>query len=307
MLGNLPQGCALCLRGLKSIMFVTGICRANCFYCPISRARKGIDVMYINDVPVTSVTTIIREVDLCASAGLAITGGEPVLVLDRVFEICRTLKSIYGQDFHIHMYTNVLHFNRTIVRKLCTTPLDELRLHVIDPYVAARLMPMLRFLRRCSSFDIGLEVPALPDKVDDILRVVELLYEYDVVQFVNLNEVDVSESNESTLRSRGYVIDQDGTVRGSYEAALKILSQVRQRGINLSVHVCCSWTKDLVQIGLRYFLRNVMYSRASSMLEPDGTLVEAVLDGRHVHPSLREGLIVRYLPRGNRYVVVETF
>ncbi len=261
--------------------------------------------MYINDLPVSSVSSLIREIDLCASSGLAITGGEPVLVIDRVIEICRTLKSLYGQDFHIHMYTNIAHLTRTVLEKLYNTPLDELRLHVVSPDVVSRLLPALKLLRKCASFDIGLEVPALPDMADSIINVVELLYENEIISFVNLNEVDVSESNEGALRSRGYYIDQDGTVRGSYESALKILNSIRQRGLNLSVHVCCSWTKDLVQIGLRYFIRNIVYSRSCSRVEPDGTLVEAVLNGKHVHPSVGVGQLVRYLPRGNRYLLVE--
>lgn len=46
---DLPTGCKLCLMGLKSILFITGLCNVKCFYCPVSRERIGRDVIYIND------------------------------------------------------------------------------------------------------------------------------------------------------------------------------------------------------------------------------------------------------------------
>ncbi|HRZ19884.1 MAG TPA: radical SAM protein, partial [Methanofastidiosum sp.] len=34
--GKLSKGCKLCIKGRKSVLFVTGLCGVNCYYCPLS-------------------------------------------------------------------------------------------------------------------------------------------------------------------------------------------------------------------------------------------------------------------------------
>jgi len=41
--------CELCYVGLKAVIFITGVCDENCYYCPVDRDRFGRSVIYVND------------------------------------------------------------------------------------------------------------------------------------------------------------------------------------------------------------------------------------------------------------------
>jgi len=46
--------------------------------------------------------SVARTMD---ALGTGVTGGEPLLVLERVLSFCRELKGEFGKDHHIHLYT----------------------------------------------------------------------------------------------------------------------------------------------------------------------------------------------------------
>ncbi len=42
--GALSTACVQCAEGRKMVLFVTGLCRFRCFYCPVSPTRNQKDV-----------------------------------------------------------------------------------------------------------------------------------------------------------------------------------------------------------------------------------------------------------------------
>ena len=59
--GKLPLGCQLCAKGGKMVLFVSGICDATCFYCPLSEPKKMKDVMYADEMPLKNMKDAIYE------------------------------------------------------------------------------------------------------------------------------------------------------------------------------------------------------------------------------------------------------
>jgi len=102
---TLSKGCVLCHQGAKMVLFVTGRCHRTCWYCPLSSERKGTDTVFANEHPVDIPSQIIEVAEKMSALGTGITGGEPLLCLDKVTEYCRLLKERFGQDHQIHLYT----------------------------------------------------------------------------------------------------------------------------------------------------------------------------------------------------------
>ena len=87
------------------VLFVTGRCHRSCWYCPLSRERKGSDTVFANEHPVDIPSQMIEEAEnmsalvresqeenhCCASTGL--------------LDIAGLLKDHFGTDHHIHLYT----------------------------------------------------------------------------------------------------------------------------------------------------------------------------------------------------------
>jgi len=260
-LGDLPQGCKLCFSGLKSVLFVTGLCSVKCFYCPISPTRKFKDLIFINDVEVGGVKDILTEVTVSLSKGVGITGGEPLEVVDRVVELVKVLKDVFGDEFHIHLYTNGVKLDEVVMERLVNAGLDEIRIHVISDKSFNALKKCLDY-----SVDVVVENPVIPNDVEGLKKIIK--YAYGVgVKYVNLNELEVSELNFDELVLRGFKISEDGrSVVGSKETALEVLRWVTDSGIGISVHFCPAVYKDMYQYPMRLSKRAITTKRVFEVI-----------------------------------------
>jgi len=249
--GELLEGCKLCMRGLKSVLFITGLCRDRCFYCPISKGKRG-DNTYINEVRSYTPWDAVLEVDACGSRGVGVTGGDPLLRLERVVEYVRVLKEVFGRSFHVHLYTSGSLLSSDVMERLVNAGVDEIRIHVIGEKSWSALRVALQY-----PVTVAVENPALPDGLEALKKL--LLRAWEVgVRFVNLNELEFSESNELRLRLRGYRVRESGVAaEGSEEVALTLLRWVVEEGIDLNLHYCPARFKDSIQFRARLTLRGL--------------------------------------------------
>ncbi|MCL2863253.1 MAG: hypothetical protein FWE54_04085 [Methanimicrococcus sp.] len=127
----LTDGCLRCREGSKMVLFVTGLCDKDCFFCPLSVNRKNADVIFANERPVYSDADVLSEARLMTAKGTGITGGEPLLEFAKVIHYISLLKSEFGKEHHIHMYTSEAP-DENQIRDLAQAGLDEIRFH--PPY-----------------------------------------------------------------------------------------------------------------------------------------------------------------------------
>ena len=277
--GALSPACDQCARGQKMVLFVTGVCRFRCFYCPVSGQRNQRDVTYANERRVERDDDLLEEARAMEALGTGITGGDPLGVIDRTEHYVRLLRSTFGPSHHIHLYTHEP--NLAKIERLARAGLDEVRLH-IPHYLWGPLTgdgaAYRRVLEAAPSWGLrrGVEIPVLPEKEAELGRLLVALGRIGV-DFVNLNELEFSETNEAKLHARGYALDPRAGwgVEGSRAAAERV---VRHAPAGLPVHYCSSRFKDGVQLKQRLLRRAERTAPPFAELTPDGPVRLGVVE-----------------------------
>jgi uncharacterized protein len=303
--GELSPACAQCKEGAKMVLFVTGLCRFRCFYCPVSPRRNQIDVVYANERRVETDEDVLAEARAIGAMGTGITGGDPLGVIDRTEHYVRLLKKEFGASHNIHLYTHEP--NPEKLERLARAGLDEFRLHI--PHylwgpLAADGGAYRAVLEAAPGWGIrrGVEIPVLPDKELELRRLLHTL-ETIGVDFVNLNELEFSETNEMKLHDRGYALDpRNGWgVKGSRAVAERV---VRDTVWTVPVHYCSSRFKDGVQLRQRLLRRAERTAPAFADITSDGTVRFGVVDvpaARDVaHAARRLATLARLEPTDYR-------
>ncbi|MCK9580644.1 MAG: 4Fe-4S cluster-binding domain-containing protein [Methanoregula sp.] len=264
---KLSKGCVLCYQGAKMVLFVTGRCHRTCWYCPLSSERKGTDTVFANEHPVDIPAQIIEVAESMSALGTGITGGEPLLVLDKVTEYCRLLKGHFGPEHQIHLYTAKAPGDAELGEMQGLV--DEIRLHppreCWDPILDSEFIRSAKRAKEMS-FDIGIEVPALPGLE---LLIPALPY----LDFLNINELEWGDTNAYQMRERGFELADE--LHNAIDGAKGWAEELCRHD---KVHWCSSAFKDSVQ--LRERLKRIAENTARPFDEitADGTIVYGVFE-----------------------------
>lgn len=162
------------------------------------------------------------------SSGMSISGGDPLVTLDRTLAIINLAKKECGEKFHIHMYTNGELITKEIMSKLVEVGLDEIRIHNYDINIFKRVINF--------DIDVGAEIPCAPNEEDKFVNLIYSLNELGV-KFVNIDEMQSSNLSRVILKKRGLGITGN-RINGSEETGLNIVKKFKQEKLNISVHYC---------------------------------------------------------------------
>jgi pyruvate formate-lyase activating enzyme-like uncharacterized protein len=187
----------------------------------------------------------------------------------------------------VHLYTQIP-FPVERVADLEEAGLDELRFHPPEEIWAdveahpsyARLYRAAATRRAAGGpMVVGAEIPCIPGTLEALTRLVSWLDKAGFA-FLNLNELEFSETNYGGLLARGFAIRDDTTSRvtGSEETARGLLDWARDAGIRMALHFCSSPFKDKVQLRERLKRRAERVARAYDEPTEDGTLLRGVIE-----------------------------
>lgn len=269
-LGNLPDGCRQCVLGKKLVLFVTGRCARMCYYCPLGSSRKDSDVSFANERPVKRVADVIEEARVMRACGCGVTGGDPLEHLDRTVKFVKALKKEFGNGFHVHLYTNGNLATVERLKKLRAAGVDEIRFHFSVKGVRNAL--------KVGGWRVGAEVPAIPGELEKLKKHV-LALERIGAHFINLNELDFSETNARSLTSRGFSLATrfGSSVAESRETALELIKWARTHTKSISIHFCASSVKGSVQLRRRLLRTARAVKLPYESVSRDGLLVKGEL------------------------------
>jgi hypothetical protein len=272
--GKLPKGCQLCVQGRKLVLFVTGICKQKCFFCPISEKKSGKDVVYANEWKVSSEKDVVEEAKLTGAKGAGITGGDPLARLTKTIKYIRLLKRKFGRKFHIHLYTPLVLVDSAKLAKLYRAGLDEIRFH---PNLDDKKSWQKLLLARKFSWDIGVEIPVIPGREKQAKQLIDFIVKNNAVDFLNLNELERSDSLVSKLDVAGFKAKgkQSYGIKGSEQLAKKLLKYAEKKGI--ATHYCTAKLKDKVQLTERIKLRARGVAKEFDYVTEEGTLVRGAI------------------------------
>jgi Uncharacterized conserved protein related to pyruvate formate-lyase activating enzyme len=261
------------------VLFITGKCKTGCFYCPVSDSKMGSDNIFANELMVSSLGGIIEEAESMNALGTGITGGDPLMRMDRTLQAIRMLKEHFGNEHHIHLYTSTIDLEK--VKELASAGLDEIRFHPSATVWRSVKDTELGDITKIEGLDVGIEVPALPDHEDSLKALVKDAYELGV-KFINLNELEFSETNWDMMDSMGYDLKDDSSaVAGSEEVALNVI-----KGSDVPIHFCSSSFKDSVQLRRRLIRRAENTAREMDVVTEDGTVLKGLLYTDNVEEAI---------------------
>ena len=283
--GPLTEGCVLCVKGRKLVLFITGLCAQRCFYCPISEEKFGKDVIYANEWKVLDPNNpleMIEESRMIGALGAGITGGDPLVKIDRCVEYINLLKKEFGKEFHIHLYTPLKLVSVERLKKLAYAGLDEIRFHpdLDDETLWKRINLSLNY-----NWKIGVEIPCIPGYEQKTKKLIDFIS--DKVAFLNLNELELSDTAIPHYKLEGMIFKQKSGphygVAGSKELGLKLIKYAKGKG--LPTHFCTAKLKDSVQVGERLKNRAKNAAFKFDNITDEGLFIRGVIYLRGLEPA----------------------
>ena len=279
----LSPGCKMCAKGSKLVVLITGLCPANCYYCPLSKEKLGKDRIFADEWEISNendTEKLILEAKYIEATGSGITGGDPLVVWKRTKKYIQLLKNEFGNDFHIHLYTSGIK-NYEYISDLIKAGLDEIRFHPMPTFWNKMDKSILKKSISNSldtGCDVAIEIPAIPAMKNEIFSLVKWANDKNVC-WVNLNELEFSETNANELNKKGFTVKDDisAAVKGSQETAYKVIELVSKEKLRIGVHYCSSSFKDGIQLRNRIKRRAKNTAKKSDIITKDGTFLKGVI------------------------------
>ncbi len=263
------EGCIQCQKGSKLVLFVTGKCHWGCDYCPLSDNRRESPDMFANERRCSDWSEVIEEAQAMNATGTGITGGDPMLDMEKSLEAIKQLKAAFGKEHHIHLYTSIP-FDPVNSSRFAEAGLDEIRFHLLD----GRLERYLQVIDECHKvgINVGIELPCEPDKADSLFALLEEMNGSNV-QFLNLNELEITVGNQENMDVRGFNLSGSMTAaaEGSFELGMKLKEKAKEMSFHLKF--CSAQFKDAGQLRARFRRRAEVTLRPYEVLSEDDTII----------------------------------
>ena len=255
--GFLSRGCLHCIEGDWACNFINRLCNRDCFFCKrshrvITEEPEAETWGFFFPGPSAHIT-YLKTFNI---GGVSFSGGEPLLVKDRLLKHIIAVRKEFGESVYIWMYTNGDLADREILEQLRDAGLEEIRFNIaareydLTPVVLAKeFIPV-----------VTVEIPCIPEDHEQLKALLPVMQDIGI-NFLNIHQLTVEEQNCRDLIQREYHFT--GVYPGisifeSEICALKLLLHASDSGIKLPINYCASIYKH------RYQGRGFRRQRASA-------------------------------------------
>lgn len=242
--GPLSPGCSICGSGTWGCNYINGLCTRHCFYCPQDRPMKTEREAATDGLVFKNPGDHLAFIKNFQIRGVGFSGGEPLLVLDRLLAHIAAIRREWGNTVYLWIYTNGDRLDRGALKKLRDAGLDEVRFDL-----NARgydLTPVI--LSRGYIPTIGAEIPAIPEDLELLQNLLRPM-EQAGVDFLDLHQLMATEYNYQSLRRRKYHFWHQPLIPifDSELSPLKLLRFAREHQVNLPINYCSAAYNDSYQ------------------------------------------------------------
>ncbi|MEI8190433.1 MAG: radical SAM protein [candidate division NC10 bacterium] len=241
---RLPPGCRGCLLGRGTNLYATGLCTRECFFCFNEKPRR--DEMVVHGIRVEKPEEAAEIVERYGLRSVGISGGEPLLTPDRVFDLLRALRALKLR-VRIDLYTNGDLATEGLLSKLKEAGLDSVRFNLVANNFDLRpVESALKFFD-----ETAVEIPVVPSLMEALKRMVLDLDRLGA-PFLILHELFECSENSEGIRSQGHEGGGVGgtllwrPIRGGEDAALELLLFALERTSRLSAYYCSCLTQESI-------------------------------------------------------------
>ena len=242
--GPLSPGCMTCGQGTWSCIFIGSVCTANCFFCPQDRKKKKnhppIESGLIFDNP----EDYVDYLEKFNFKGASFSGGEPLLMFEKLLSYIRRIRKRMGKKFYIWVYTNGDLVDKDKLMALRKAGLNEIRFDI-----AARKYDLKKVEMAAGIIDtVTIEIPAIPEDYEILIKCLPEMKRIGVAH-LNLHQLFANQYCYKQLIARRYTFlhQYDIPILESENAALRIIKYILENNIGLSVNYCCAIYKHRFQ------------------------------------------------------------
>lgn len=200
IVGTISPGCLSCIKGDWFCFYLTPLCNKNCFFCMNSFEKNP------NGFPKTSENIIlktnedyIKYIKEFKFKGISFSGGEPLLVFDKLISLLQDTRDTFGNYHYIWLYTNGALITSEKLKKLQELGLNEIRFDIAaNNYSLDAVKLALEYINT-----VTIEIPVIPEDVEVVKGKLPTM-ESIGVKHLNLHQLAVTKGNYENLCKRNY-------------------------------------------------------------------------------------------------------
>lgn len=244
-LGKLSPGCLLCGKGNWSCLFINGLCNANCFFCPQDRTiKRERPPMEENQIVFDNPQAYVAYLRQFNFRGMSFSGGETILVLEKVLLYIRLIRKELGKHLYVWLYTNGKLIDKNVLIELKKAGLDEIRFDIkADDYNLGKVKLARDYIGK-----VTVEIPAIPEDLGLLKKRLRDMVKIKI-DYLNIHQLFATQNNYSNFIKRNYTFLHHPyvPVLDSELTALKLIKYISDKHIKLSVQYCSQAYKTAFQ------------------------------------------------------------